>query len=235
MFAVVKLYLFVTIVTLVQCNVHPELLSMNQVQSKSAPFSACIDDSDCTADGNGYSCFQYICYPWEDDSAVPKHHRKSTCKSNEQCGSDLVCFRHHDRRNIHRGLCMEPITDCSENGISDCEIGGVDRSCCNGQYCCDQAYYTQLRSLPCVNDQGCKDMGYGNFCCPQKTNMTLPNICCNEDPNPPPPTTTTTRTTTTTTTPPSPAAQGQQTSGASRQQLSTVFVCFFVFLLALRQ
>ena len=49
--------------------------------------------------------------------------RKSTCKSNEQCGDDLKCFRHHDRRNIHKGLCMEEMVDCSENGESDCKLG----------------------------------------------------------------------------------------------------------------
>ena len=114
MFAVVNFYSFLTIGSLYQCN-------MNQVLPNKPTSSACIDDSDCTDQGNGSSCFQYICYPWEDDSAVPKHHRKSTCKSNEQCGTDLVCFRHHDRRNIHRGPCMEPITDCSENGNLDCK------------------------------------------------------------------------------------------------------------------
>ena len=47
--------------------------------------------------------------------------RKETCKSNDDCSNDLKCFRHHDRRQIHRGLCMEDITDCSENGRDDCK------------------------------------------------------------------------------------------------------------------
>ena len=123
MSATVSLYAFATILAFVHCNVQHELVSMNQVKNTEAPFKACIDDSDCNSQGNGYACFQYICYPWEDDSAVSKEDRKATCKSNEQCGSDLVCFRHHDRRNIHKGLCMEPIVDCSENGDSDCKHG----------------------------------------------------------------------------------------------------------------
>ena len=51
-------------------------------------------------------------------------HRKETCKSNDDCSNQLKCFRHHDRRQIHRGLCMEDITDCSENGRDDCKAAG---------------------------------------------------------------------------------------------------------------
>ena len=72
---------------------------------------------------------------------------------------------------------------------------GPARSCCNSQWCCEDEYFSQLASLPCGNHEGCRDMGYGNFCCPQgnKGNETLPSVCCNEDPNPPPSTTTTRR------------------------------------------
>lgn len=166
-----------------------ELVSMNQQKAVSkAPFKACIDDSDCSGQGAGYACFQYICYPWADDSAIKKADRKATCKSNDDCssGSSGSCFRHHDRRQIHRGLCMEPITDCSENGKDDCP----GRECCNGQYCCGEEYFSQLKKLPCVNHLGCKDLGYGNFCCPppKGSNSTGPSQCCNVDPNPPPPT-----------------------------------------------
>jgi len=231
MSAAVRLYAVATILALVHCNVHHELVSLNQIKSTEAPFKACIDDSDCSSQGNGYACFQYICYPWEDDSAVAKEDRKATCKSNEQCGSDLVCFRHHDRRNIHKGLCMEEIKDCSENGKSDCKHG-PNRSCCNGQYCCGQEYFDQLKQLPCVNDQGCKDMGYGNFCCPDKSggNETLPSTCCNEDPNPPPPTTTTT-TTTTTQRPP----RAEKVNGSSSLSSSVLPALLLLFIVSLRQ
>ena len=69
---------------------------------------------------------------------------------------------------------------------------GPARSCCNSQWCCEDEYFSQLASLPCGNHDFCRDMGYGNFCCPQgnKGNETLPSVCCNEDPNPPPSTTT---------------------------------------------
>ena len=38
-------------------------------------FTACIDDSDCRVKGDGYACFQYICYPWKDDTVIPAHFR----------------------------------------------------------------------------------------------------------------------------------------------------------------
>ena len=50
--------------------------------------------------------------------------RKETCKSNDDCSGQKRCFRHHDRRTIHRGLCMEDMTDCSENGRDDCKAAG---------------------------------------------------------------------------------------------------------------
>ena len=119
----VRLSVLATLLTIAHCSVPPELASLNQIKITEAAFKACIDDSDCSSQGSGYACFQYICYPWEDDSAVPEKDKKSTCKSNEQCGDDLKCFRHHDRRNIHKGLCMEEMVDCSENGESDCKHG----------------------------------------------------------------------------------------------------------------
>ena len=105
-------------------KVHEELSGLNHqplTSAKEAPFKACIDDSDCTVKGTGFACFQYICYPWADDTAIPKKDRKETCKSNDDCSNDLKCFRHFDRRQVHRGLCMEDITDCSENGRDDCK------------------------------------------------------------------------------------------------------------------
>jgi hypothetical protein len=54
-------------------RLHEELSTLNQQARKSelkAPFKACIDDSDCKAKGAGYACFQYICYPWADDTGI---------------------------------------------------------------------------------------------------------------------------------------------------------------------
>lgn len=196
------------------------LVSLNQVIAQ-PPFNACVDDSDCSAQGPGYACFQYICYPWEDDSAVSQDDQIATCKSNDDCSGGLSCFRHHDRRNIHKGLCLEESVDCKEGGRSDCS----KPECCNGQYCCDTPYFTQLKKLPCFSDEGCKDMGYGNFCCPNKANSSMADTCCNEDPYP---TTTTTTTTTTTPVPITPKA-ASKTSGA--EGLSSLFL--YVFLLPL--
>ena len=39
------------------------------------PFYACTDDSDCLVKGPGYTCFQYICYPWKDDADIPAQFR----------------------------------------------------------------------------------------------------------------------------------------------------------------
>lgn len=47
-----------------------EIQSLSQV--KKVPFTACIDDSDCAGQGQDFACFQYLCYPWKDDSKLPK-------------------------------------------------------------------------------------------------------------------------------------------------------------------
>jgi len=178
-----------------------DIPSLSQVKEAAkpkpkVPFKACIDDSDCAGQGTDYACFQYLCYPWKDDSKIAKKDKMKTCKSSDHCANGLECYRHPDRRNIYMGLCMEAVVDCSENGQEDCKQPGnkgPNKACCNGAYCCQQDYFSQLQQLPCVSHQPCRDMGYGNFCCPDKSNSTLPSVCCNEDPNPPPPTTTTPR------------------------------------------
>lgn len=181
--------------SLASARVQEELASIPQqsLVAKAAPFTACIDDSDCRNQGLNFACFQYICYPWENDSSVAEKDRKGTCKSNDDCKT-ASCFRHHDRRQIHKGLCMDEARDCSENGRDDCKGGASGQECCNAQFCCGEEYFSQLKALPCVNHLGCKDLGYGNFCCPQKgltaNNETKSPVCCNTDPNPPPTTTT---------------------------------------------
>jgi len=219
MSAAVRLLLALAFIGLASCNITNELQSLNQLKENKSPFKACIDDSDCAEHGAGWACFQYICYPWQDDSKLDAKHRKKTCKTDSHCDQDLSCHRHPDRRNILKGLCMEPVVDCSENGRSDCPA----RSCCNGQWCCADEYFQQLKSLPCASHEGCKDMGFGNFCCPQpnKGNETMPSQCCNEDPNPPPPTTVKPRK------PP--------TASASSLLSPFTFVAFLVVLTSLRQ
>jgi len=182
----VRFYLCTTFLAFILCSV-----TNNQNNKVETTFKVCRDDSDCDSLANDYvtACFQYICYPWKNDSSLAKEDRKATCRQNKQCGSHLVCFRHPYRKKVHRGLCMEYSGDCSKH--SDCK-DGQNLACCNGQYCCSQEYFHELQQLPCVTNQDCID----KFCCPHK-NETLPSKCCDEDPNPSSSTTTTTTTTTT--------------------------------------
>ena len=103
-------------------------------------------------------------------------------------------------------------------------VAGAQRECCNGQYCCGKEFFDQLKQLPCVNHLGCKDLGYGNFCCPPKGNSTEASTCCNEDPNP---TTTTTSTT--------PRPRSGQLAGSSSGMEVTFFVVLLAPLLLLRK
>ena len=106
-----------------------DIPSLSQVKEAAkpkpkVPFKACIDDSDCAGQGTDYACFQYLCYPWKDDSKIAKKDKMKTCKSSDHCANGLECYRHPDRRNIYMGLCMEAVVDCSENGQEDCKQPG---------------------------------------------------------------------------------------------------------------
>ena len=107
---------------------------------------------------------------------------------------------------------------------TDCDIAGAQKECCNGQYCCGPEYFSQLTELPCVNHLGCKDLGYGNFCCPAKGNSTAPAQCCNEDPNP----------TTTTTTTARPKPQASKVNGTPALTASLAVLLAAPLLQALR-
>ncbi|TRY73297.1 hypothetical protein TCAL_13046 [Tigriopus californicus] len=151
----------------------------NQVKSqKKGLLTSCIDDSDCLklGEGNKYACFLYVCYPWRDDSKVPEDERRDTCRKDSDCSSDQECHRHHDRRNIVKGLCFDEISECETP--NECSEGF---GCCGG-YCCEQKYYAHFTDLPCVSHLGCRDLGLGQFCCPRDNGT---DVCCNTDPNPP--------------------------------------------------
>lgn len=141
------------------------------------PFPVCIDDSDCEklGEGNKYACFQYICYPWKNDSHIAPKDRRKTCRKDEDCEPGQECYRHHDLRLINRGLCFDEVKSCQAH--EDCS---KDYKCC-GANCCEQKYYNQFSSLPCISDLGCRDLGLGQFCCPRKGENSQ---CCDEDPNP---------------------------------------------------
>ena len=111
-----------------QVNTDPMISTTGYLEVQ--PFQACIDDSDCAGQGTDYACFQYLCYPWKDDSSLAVKDKRKPCKSTNHCATGQECFRHPDRRNIYMGLCMEPVADCSRNGQADCNrgwIGGMTR------------------------------------------------------------------------------------------------------------
>ena len=80
---------------------------------------------------------------------------------------------------------MDEVVDCSENGKSDCNWKNVVRGqeCCNGKYYCSPEIFNQLKALPCVHHNGCRTLGYGNFCCPAKENISKSNTCCGDYPS----------------------------------------------------
>jgi len=152
-------------------------------QKNSSPFTICIDDSDCLKLGQGdkYACFQFLCYPWENDSEVAPKDRIPLCRNDKQCSDGKKCYRHFDRRRVSKGLCFDELQEC---GIEeDDEKCPKDKGCC-GSFCCDQKYYESYSQLPCMNHRGCEDLGLGKFCCPRGNGQH--NVCCNTDPNPPP-------------------------------------------------
>lgn len=142
------------------------------------PFPVCIDDSDCVKLGKGdkFACFQYICYPWKNDSIIEAKNRRKTCRLDNDCEQGQECFRHHDKRMVNRGLCFDEVKSC--NNANECSKG---YQCCGGT-CCEEKYYQEFAKLPCISDLGCRDLGLGQFCCPRNGDK----VCCDEDPNPPP-------------------------------------------------
>jgi hypothetical protein len=156
-------------------------MSVMLTKPNSSPFTVCIDDSDCQKLGQGdkYACFQFLCYPWKDDSAITPKDKIPLCRKDRDCKDGKQCYRHSDKRNVFKGLCFEQLKECGiEVEDSKCPKG---KGCC-GSFCCEQKYYKQYSELPCSNHQGCEDLGIGKFCCPRKGEAS---VCCNVDPNPP--------------------------------------------------
>jgi hypothetical protein len=153
----------------------------SQSQVKPTPFPVCIDDSDCLkmGEGNKYACFQYLCYPWKDDSHVAPKDRRRTCRTSSDCDQHQSCLRHHDKRNVFRGICFDEIKSCNLN--SDCS---KNYGCCGGN-CCEMQYYKIFTDLPCISHMGCQDLGLGKYCCPSPTGNETLSQCCDVDPNPP--------------------------------------------------
>jgi len=158
-------------------------------EASPTPFPVCIDDSDCVKIGEGdkFACFQYLCYPWKNDTMIDAKNRRKTCRKDGECDAGQECFRHHDKRMVNRGLCFDEVKSCQTSG--ECSQG---YQCCGGSpnsegTCCEEKYYYEFTKLPCISHLGCQDLGLGDFCCPAKQPGGQ-NECCDTDPNPPPPT-----------------------------------------------
>lgn len=156
---------------------------VSATKQNASPFKVCIDDSDCQKIGQGdkFACFQFICYPWQDDTDIPPKDKIPICRNDRDCNDGKKCYRHQDRRRVSKGLCFDELQDCGiEEDDGQCPRG---QGCC-GSLCCEQKYYKQYSELPCFNPKGCQDLGLGKYCCPRKGETS---VCCNTDPNPPPP------------------------------------------------
>lgn len=166
-----------------RANQGSNVQSMQTSPKKASPFSVCIDDSDCLKLGQGdkYACFQFLCYPWKDDSKVADKEKIQTCRRTTDCKDNKICYRHQDRRTVPRGLCFNKFQECGLDIKDKCRRG---YGCC-GDYCCENKYYDQYSKLPCSTDLGCQDMGLGKFCCPAGKGQDN-KVCCDKDPNPPP-------------------------------------------------
>ena len=53
--------------------------------------------------------FQYICYPWKNDTMIDAKNRRKTCRIDSDCDAGQECFRHHDKRMVNRGLCFDEV------------------------------------------------------------------------------------------------------------------------------
>ena len=53
--------------------------------------------------------FQYICYPWKNDTMIDAKNRRKTCRNDNDCDPGQECFRHHDKRMVNRGLCFDEV------------------------------------------------------------------------------------------------------------------------------
>lgn len=71
------------------------------------------------------------------------------------------CFRHPDKRNINRGICLKARPRACD-AHTDCN--GFGGKCCNG-HCCNDKYFKEIMKIPCVTNEGCQDMLTGDHCC----------------------------------------------------------------------
>lgn len=141
-----------------------KLWNMNDTKT----YPACLGEQECEK-LDGHACFKFLCYPWKPKAIVAdKKPKFKGCRRNKDCGgkgSKKTCLRHHDKRNIYQGFCVDDKirqcdahTDCNANGK---KYGG---KCCNG-YCCSEAYFNEIKKIPCSTNEGCQDVLTGDSCC----------------------------------------------------------------------
>jgi len=144
-------------------------------------YPACLVDNDCTEMHKlrDHACFQYFCYPWKSmpDVASAPPRPLQECRRASDCPSvthpsgnkkqpfqkeaePQVCFRHHDRRRINSGICIDSRDECSSH--DQCQ--GKGGKCCNG-FCCNGQYFEAIKNFECMGKLGCEDLLTGNNCC----------------------------------------------------------------------
>merc|ERR1719420_2187860 len=102
-----------------------------------AKFPACIEDDDCEKVSEqqeaDFKCFQYMCFPWDNQTLANGF---QSCRKSKDCQTEEnTCFRHWDRKHVHRGVCLHKseTVACSEHDT--CSPGLL---CVNG-HCGDPA------------------------------------------------------------------------------------------------
>ena len=150
-----------------------------QHTTNTTTFNACIDSSDCSKLGDKYKCFEFLCYPWEDDSNIEENSKIQKCQKSTDCEQSKICYKNTESKREPKGLCFDKMQECGLNLGKTCPEGD---GCCGG-VCCKKEFHDQYKQLPCLSDDGCKDVSLGNFCCPSNEGQS--NICCDTDPNAP--------------------------------------------------
>jgi len=124
-------------------------------------FPPCMEDDDCKSisaeKGSDFKCFQYMCFPWNDDHLTEEF---KTCRT-EDCGEDEGCWRHWNTKDITKGICLHKseLEKCEPQ--DECSAG---LSCVNG-YCGDPSYLEYLSDLSCAENQyQCQDL-LDQLCC----------------------------------------------------------------------
>merc|ERR550519_2365715 len=106
-----------------------------------------------------------MCYPIQEqspDSPFRSCSHASDCKDLQpQEGGDGECFRHHDRRKVHVGICL------SERETKSCwkhEDCAANQRCTNG-YCGERQYFEAIQKMTCTSNEMCKTVLTGDLCC----------------------------------------------------------------------